>query len=184
MKDTSEPGAPKEQAEPGAPPRAAKRGEPTGPAWPATGGQVIDFFGGEHAFLSNFHISPVEVDGQVYPSGEHAFQALKATNEQDRRLIQEAHSPAQAKRIGRRIAMRSDWATERDRAMARVVEAKFGDTDLAVRLLETGDACLIEGNDWGDAYWGACRDHAGSWVGENRLGQILMALRARLRSTG
>ena len=39
--------------------------------------QVIDSFGGEYSFLSNFHKCKVEFEGMTYPSVEHAFQAAK-----------------------------------------------------------------------------------------------------------
>ena len=34
------------------------------------------------------------------------------------------------------------------------MKAKFTDPMLAEMLLATGDAELIEGNNWGDCYWG------------------------------
>ena len=43
---------------------------------------------------------------------------------------------------------------------------------MASRLINTGDAILIEGNTWGDTYWGVC-----DGVGENRLGKLLMEVR-------
>ena len=39
-------------------------------------------------------------------------------------------------------------------------------------LLETGDQELIEGNTWGDTYWGTCNG-----VGENHFGKFLMNIR-------
>ena len=35
----------------------------------------ITAFRGEHAFLSNFHPAPVVLDGEIYRSVEHAYQA-------------------------------------------------------------------------------------------------------------
>lgn len=37
----------------------------------------IDRFAGEYAFLSNFHVGPIHLDGIDYRSGEHAFNAGK-----------------------------------------------------------------------------------------------------------
>ena len=48
---------------------------------------------------------------------------------------------------------------------------------LGLRLLATGDAELIEGNTWGDRYWGIVNG-----AGENRLGTLLMDRRAELRA--
>jgi hypothetical protein len=40
----------------------------------------IKAFRGKHAFLSNFHPSPVVLDGQTNPTVEHAFQAAKTAD--------------------------------------------------------------------------------------------------------
>lgn len=60
--------------------------------------------------------------------------------------------------------------------MAEILEAKFRSrTDLAGRLLATGHVILVEGNTWGDTYWGVCGGR-----GQNRLGILLMQLREKL----
>lgn len=60
--------------------------------------------------------------------------------------------------------------------MADIVTAKFEQNpELAARLIATAPAELIEGNSWGDTYWGVCGGQ-----GENRLGLILMAVRSKL----
>ena len=61
--------------------------------------------------------------------------------------------------------------------MLNVVRAKFDQhPDLAQKLLETGDEELVEGNTWGDRYWGVC-----GGKGKNMLGKILMRVREELR---
>jgi predicted NAD-dependent protein-ADP-ribosyltransferase YbiA (DUF1768 family) len=42
-------------------------------------------------------------------------------------------------------------------------------------LLLTGDCELVEGNTWGDKFWGVCDGE-----GENHLGKLLMKIRAEL----
>ncbi len=59
----------------------------------------------------------------------------------------------------------------------RPIECRLSDNDLAQRLLATGDAELVEGNNWGDRFWGICRGE-----GRNELGKILMKVRDELRS--
>ena len=51
--------------------------------------------------------------------------------------------------------------------------------DLQKKLLETDDAILIEGNTWGDTYWGMC-----AGIGENKLGQLLMKIREEIITNG
>lgn len=48
--------------------------------------------------------------------------------------------------------------------------------ELRQRLLDTGAEELIEGNYWGDRFWGVC---AGSSA--NHLGKLLMKIRGELR---
>ena len=47
------------------------------------------------------------------------------------------------------------------------------------KLLTTGDAKIVEGNTWGDTFWGVC-----GGVGENHLGKVLMRIRAELQNKG
>jgi predicted NAD-dependent protein-ADP-ribosyltransferase YbiA (DUF1768 family) len=57
--------------------------------------------------------------------------------------------------------------------MREVVKAKFDQhDDLRLMLVETGAALLVEGNTWGDKFWGRC-----DGKGLNVLGSILMELR-------
>jgi predicted NAD-dependent protein-ADP-ribosyltransferase YbiA (DUF1768 family) len=63
----------------------------------------IASFSGDYSFLSNFHPSPVLMDGQQYPTVEHAFQAAKTTSVAERQVIQMIRSPGQAKRQGRKV---------------------------------------------------------------------------------
>ena len=54
---------------------------------------------------------------------------------------------------------------------------KFSENEvLKDKLLETGDAILIEGNRYHDTYWGMV-----DGVGENKLGKILMRIREELK---
>ena len=87
-----------------------------------------------------------------------------------------AGNPGQAKRIGRRIELRPGWDDVRDEIMLDLIRIKFYLPSLATKLLATGDAELVEGNYWGDTYWGVSRGR-----GENRLGQILMQVRDEIR---
>lgn len=77
--------------------------------------------------------------------------------------------------------MRPDWHGIRVFQMRRWVSEKFlQDNLLARKLCDTGDAHLVEGNSWGDTFWGV--DNA-TGEGENRLGRILMEVRADLQTS-
>ena len=76
------------------------------------------------------------------------------------------------------MKLRPDWESVRLSVMARVVGAKFmQNPNLAVRLVATGMMPLVEGNIWGDTFWGV---DARTGNGENHLGKILMNVREDL----
>lgn len=138
---------------------------------------MIDRFGGRYAFLSNFYDAPLEYDGIIYANSEAAFQAQKAADP-DRRYDFINISASEAKRLGRRVVMRSDWIEVRYNIMYKVCREKFKQNpQLLELLLDTGDEELVEGNTWGDRTWGRVNG-----VGENWLGLILMALRTLFRT--
>jgi len=60
--------------------------------------------------------------------------------------------------------------------MTDLVRQKFSNPQLAKQLLDTKDFELIEGNTWGDTFWGVC-----SGKGQNNLGKILMQIRNELK---
>lgn len=133
----------------------------------------IDSFDGQFAFLSNFFPAEVVFEGISYPTSEHAFQAAK-THDQNKRVgIAIVTSPGRAKRLGRKLPLRKDWNSVRIGIMEHILRIKFSDPELKSRLLNTDDAELIEGNDWGDTFWGVCKG-----VGENNLGKLLMKIRS------
>lgn len=137
----------------------------------------IDCFDGEYAFLSNFYDSPIEKDGIIYPTNEHFFQAMKTLDNEERKRIAAAETPGKAKRMGRSVKLRPDWEQSKIQIMKEGLTLKFlCHKDLAEKLVATGDVWLIEGNWWGDTYWGVCNG-----VGHNMLGNLLMEIRRDLR---
>lgn len=137
----------------------------------------IASFRGEFGFLSNFHEATIYVDGDRYRSVEHAYQAFKTNDPWSRRLIREAGSPGEAKKLGKSVALRPDWEDVKVDLMTRFVRLKFENPFLRPLLLATGDAELIEGNTWNDTTWGVCRG-----VGQNWLGRILMQVRDEIKA--
>lgn len=138
----------------------------------------ITQFRDEYFFLSNFYEAPLEVGGLRYLNAEAAFQAQKCLTEEERQAFTQLR-PSDAKRKGRRVALRPDWEQVKTGLMEEVVRAKFmQNADLAAQLLETGGAELEEGNKWNDRCWGV---DLKTGKGENRLGKILMRIRADLR---
>jgi ribA/ribD-fused uncharacterized protein len=132
--------------------------------------------------LSNFSAFGFEADGMHWPTVEHYFQAQKfpgSANAEYREKIRLAKDAKQAKALGRTrtIAIRDDWDTVRDQVMLSALRRKFAPLAMRELLLNTGLRQLVEASPI-DSYWG--RGRAGT--GKNRLGQLLMQVRAELRS--
>lgn len=138
--------------------------------------QAIKQFRGDFFFLSNFYECPVTYKQLTYTNNEAAFQAQKCTSDSEKIQFTKLN-PSEAKKLGRRVNLRKDWEAVKVKIMEEIVREKFTqNTELADKLLATGDAYLEEGNTWGDRIWGTVN---GS--GANRLGVILMQIRAELK---
>lgn len=128
----------------------------------------------------------------VFPTVENAYQALKS-----RQVSTYGEflwiSPATAKKMGRRVKLRPDFEPNKLAVMEALLRVKFKDPNLMSLLRSTGDQLLVEGNTWGDRYWGISMpsgDPKGleelpseeiikilSKYGQNHLGRILMKIR-------
>lgn len=139
---------------------------------------VIDKFSGEYEFLSNMYPCKVTYNGITYKCSEAAYQAQKQPEVAKAFMNVDGYA---AKRMGKELKLRLDWEEVKFITMAKIVFQKFTQNkDLAEKLLNTGDAELIEGNWWGDTYWGICTNKKYDHVGENYLGKILMYVRSAL----
>jgi len=142
---------------------------------------AITSFTEQYRFLSNFWLTPINYEGMVYPSVEHAYQAAKTSLHHQRVHIAKLLRPGDAKRYARQhicIADMNTWNNTKVDIMYSLLRAKFGvtfniDTTLRRKLHATAPLTLIEGNTWGDTFWGQCP----VGVGENHLGKLLMQVR-------
>ena len=143
---------------------------------------MISEFDKEWAFLSNFYWSEIEFEGITYPTNEHFFQAMKTLDIDERRAIANCRTPGQAKRMGRRVALRPDWEDVKEAVMLEGLCLKFADEQLADWLLETGDEELVEGTTWHDNEWGNCSCPKCVHIeGKNKLGRLLMIVRDMIK---
>lgn len=128
-------------------------------------------FRDEYRWLSNFW--PVPSLGSTV---EHHYQAAKTDDPEWAARILTVRTPGQAKRLGQQAPVRSTWDHDRIPVMRSLLVIKFHpNTILAAQLVNTGDAQLVEGNTWGDTFWGVCNG-----VGDNHLGELLMWVRSAL----
>ena len=100
---------------------------------------------------------------------------MKTLDINKRRAIANASTPDLAKKMGRSVSLRPDWEDIKDDVMLEGLYRKFTNDELAEWLLDTGDEELVEGNWWGDRYWGVCNG-----IGQNKLGKLLMKVREEL----
>src|SRR5262249_45219126 len=117
--------------------------------------------------------------GRIWPTSEHYFQAQKFADTEHEEAVRQAKSPMIAVRMGRsrERPLRPDWESVKDDIMREVLRAQFAlHPSLRSLLLHTDDAELIE-HTKNDSYWA----DGGDGTGKNRLGQLLMELRAQLR---
>jgi|GEM_PF-2397191 len=136
---------------------------------------IVPEFQGRYRFLSNFWDCPVTYNNITYLNAEAAYQAQKCP---DRALEFVNLNGYEAKKLGYKVAVVSDWEETKLQIMADIVYQKFlQNPELREKLLATGDAVLVEGNKWRDIYWGICNG-----VGENWLGRILMRVRQLLKN--
>ena len=130
--------------------------------------------------FSNFSPHPIRLKGKTWPTSEHYFQAQKFVGTEHEEAVRRAKSPMVAARMGRsrKRPLRRDWEAVKDDIMREALRAKFQQhAELKTLLLSTGEARLIE-HTTNDRYWG----DGGDGAGKNRLGQLLMELRAELRT--
>ena len=93
-----------------------------------------------------------------------------------RRKVAACKTPGDAKRQGRKFRRRPKWEAIKVDAMREILWTKFSDPYMAELLLATGDAMLLEENDWGDRFWGVVDGD-----GLNVMGNLLMEIREDLK---
>jgi ribA/ribD-fused uncharacterized protein len=130
--------------------------------------------------FSNFSRHRIDLDGLWWPTTEHYFQAQKFAGTPYVEQIRLASTPKEAAEMGRdrNRPLRPDWEKVKDEIMLRAVQRKFEiHAELREILLATGEEELVENAPY-DYYWGCGKDGSG----QNKLGQILMQVRANLHS--
>lgn len=150
--------------------------------WLAEGiDSYIGFYNREFFCLDNFSSFRVFVDGILYCTVEHAYQASKFLNTAPdvAELITNSYSAYDAQRIAHENAdkQREDWERIKVSVMERLVRLKLEQNPYVKRkLLETGDYTICEDSPK-DAFWGIGQNRDG----RNELGKIWMKLRDELR---
>ena len=138
---------------------------------------MIGAFRKQYFFLSNFYTCSLEYNGLTFKNVEAAFQAQKCVDDEQKKAFM-GISGADAKSFGRRVKLRSDWENVKVGIMRELVRQKFiQNPELLKCLIDTGEQELVEGNYWGDTFWGVDSRRGG----KNMLGKILEEVRAELK---
>ncbi len=132
------------------------------------------WFRDKYAFLSNMYEASITVNGIEYTCVEAAFQSFK-TADRSARVNFSGIDGKTAKKMGRVVALRSDWEKIKEDVMLRLLLKKFAIPELRDKLLATVPDVeyICEENSWGDTYWGVDEKQGG----KNRLGHLLMQVR-------
>jgi ribA/ribD-fused uncharacterized protein len=143
---------------------------------------AIHFFSqsATHREFSNFAPFGIDLDGAWWPTVENYYQAQKFTDPDLRASIRTAAKPIIAKNLAdtNKATIRTDWDVAKDAVMYRAVRRKFEmHPALAALLLATGEEDIVETAPT-DTYWGVGREGTGL----NKLGQIMVRIRAELRA--
>lgn len=153
---------------------------------------ILFFGGGEWGAFSNFSShgiwlpSPWEPrESEYYPTTEHRYQALKATDKFDHDYVVKSKTPGQSKDRGREIELRGDWGNNEGDVcwyvMLECLITKALQNPSVLETLEaTSDRWIYEDSPTDDI-WGWRFQQ--SYSGKNLLGRCWMQTRYILGST-
>lgn len=144
--------------------------------------------------FSQWFDSPFEVEGIIYPTAEHWMMVKKAKLFEDEEIkakILTAKSPAEAKKLGRKVRNFKPevWNVNKFEFVVEGNQHKFRQNkEMRDFLLNTNTRILVEASPY-DKIWGIgmTQDHKDilrpdCWKGENLLGFALMEVRDELKS--
>ena len=134
--------------------------------------------------FSNLFRRPMEFEGRVYPTAEHAYQAGKARKDEVREWILSAPTPSLVAMAAHGLYtwdIVPEWSRTKFDRMRKVLKVKFSQhEDLKKLLLSTGNARLVEAGRTDNAVnrtWGEVNGK-----GQNMLGVLLMEVRDEIRA--
>jgi hypothetical protein len=143
--------------------------------------EPINFIETRFFDLSPFSAHEIEIEGVLFKTVEHAYQALRIKSGPERESIKNQRSPMDAWREAQKYKNNPDLSIpghDKYILMENLFRAKLTQhEDVRRVLLETGSRELLKVYDT-DYYWGTGVDG----TGENQMGKLWMKLRDELRS--
>lgn len=140
---------------------------------------MIKQFQEEYRWLSNMEPCNIEMDGEIYPSVEHAYMSAKSVDPLWKDFCISTTSPYTVKEQSKFIALRPDWEYIKKSVMLYCLEQKYRQEPYMSKLIATGDEHIQEGNNWKDIFWGI---DLATGKGQNNLGIMIMNIRTELQN--
>lgn len=129
--------------------------------------------------FSNFSQHSIYLDGKIWPTVEHYYQAQKYLGTEIEHEIRQARTSIHAKQLAHEHAkytVHNDWQRVKESVMMIGLNAKFTQHPNLTKLLCNTNSRRIAEHTRNDSYWGDGIDGKG----KNRLGELLMILRNQL----
>ncbi len=123
--------------------------------------------------FSNFANFPISIEGKIWPTSEHYYQAKKFLDSETEEKVRLTLPPEDAARLGRTLECRKDWNYVKIGYMWIALKAKYTQHSRLKKLLLSTNIQTIHEHTKNDAFWG----DGGNDKGKNVLGRMLMKLR-------
>lgn len=141
-----------------------------------------------YGWLGNMAAYPIEYNNRIWKTSEALFQALRFSDDMIREKIRMEPSPMGAKmraKSFRNLYAIAPMSNDDIANMKICLNLKFTQhKDLRAKLLKTLDHIIVEdiGKRRGirHEFWGAYRADQNKWLGNNKMGELLMELRKEL----
>lgn len=128
-------------------------------------------------WLSNFAPVKITLNGREYPSVEHAYMSAKSEDQEWKDFCASNVSAGTVKRKSKELKLNKNWGQHKLLVMNKCLEQKFNQEPFKTLLLNTGDEQIVEGNWWGDEFWGV---NLQTGEGQNMLGKMIMDIRDKI----
>jgi ribA/ribD-fused uncharacterized protein len=127
-------------------------------------------------FMNNFKKARMFIYGRWWNNVEAPYQSMKTDVQSEKDAIWAAKTPREARDLGQKVTINSNWDEVKYLVMYECVLAKFlQHSDLRKQLIDTKQEELMEDSPI-DYYWGCGKDG----TGQNNLGKVLIQVRSLL----
>lgn len=139
--------------------------------------EPINFLDNRFNDLAPFAALEVEIDGVVYKTAEHAYQALRVVPEARKKIVS-TNSPLKAWREGQVCKQMGQLleGCSKDELMEKIFRAKLTQHPDLVNVLKASKNRELLKVTPDDSYWGTGVDGNG----QNKMGELWMKLRTEL----